>query len=109
MRSQPAGRRNKYITIEESTEGTPDSFGAPAVAWTTFATRFASVMPESGREFQAAKAVHADLTHLIEMPYCSGVTAKMRVAIGTRYLGIVSVANLEEANTTMRLACVERV
>ncbi len=109
MRAQPAGRRNRHITIEQVAEGTTDSYGTPTLTWSTYATRFASVMPESGREFQAAKAVRADLTHLIEMPYCSGVTAKMRVALGTRYLQIVSVANLEEANTTMRLACVERV
>lgn len=109
MRAQLAGRRNRQITIEQVAEGTTDSYGAPTLTWSTYATRFAAVMPESGREFQAAKAVRADMTHLIEMPYCSGVTPKMRIMLGTRYLQIVSVANLEEANVTHRLACVERV
>jgi len=97
------------VTIQKPVESVHDSYGATNTTWNTHATRWAKVMPQGGREYYAASQIHAEMTHLLEMNYVSGIAPTMRVALGTRYLAIVSAADLEEQHVTHQLVCKEVV
>jgi len=103
-----AGRYRARIVIERATEAR-DTFGEADPTWATFATRWAAILPQSGREFTAAKALYPELTHLVETRWVAGVTPKMRVRYGTRRFDIVAVMNQEERSVEMTLACRELV
>ena len=104
-----AGRLKHKILIEEPTAGTADSYGESEYTWTTYATAWADVVPQNAREYIAAQQLMASMTHLLNLQYISGVTSKMRVKLGTRYLNIISAINLGERNRTLQLVCQEAV
>lgn len=74
-----AGRLRHRVVIEQRTEGTADAFGAPALTWTTFATRWADVRPLQGRELFAAQQVQANVSHAVRLRHLAGVLPDMRL------------------------------
>jgi len=101
-----AGRLDKWVQIEKGTE--TNTSGVISIAWATFANVWASVAPLHGREYYDAQQVVADVTHKICMRYVSGVTAKMRVRLGSRYFAIEAPPiNVEERNEELVLMCKE--
>ena len=103
-----AGRLNKKIIIESKTE-VIDSVGDVAETWSTFATVWAEVRTQSGREFIQAKETHSELTHVVTMRYLSGVTPKMRINNGGEYLNILSVFDPTTRKKELRLFCNEQL
>ena len=75
-----AGRLRHRVVIEKNAP-TADGSGALVDAWTTFATRWASVEPLSGREFFASRQIEAEVTTRIRLRHLAGVTPKMRVLV----------------------------
>ena len=104
-----AGRLRERIVIERPTAGNPTASGERPDTWSTFATRWAEVVPSGGREFVAAQQVRAEMSHLLRLRYLSGVTTAMRVKLGNRYLYIVAVENVFEREREIRLTCAEEV
>lgn len=101
-----AGSLRLSVTIEEVTETNTD--GVVAQSWSDYADNVrAGILPQSGREFYRAKQVYADMTHLVRIRYLAGVTPKMRLKLGSRYLNIVSVGNVEERDRVLDLVCIE--
>ena len=74
-----------------------------------FADCFCDIRPLSGREQLLAQQAEATITHRIETEYMAGVTPEMRVVAGGRIFEIVSVANVNEANRSLELSCIEQV
>ncbi len=93
-------RHRVQIQYDEN-HGTPESDGGPQTAsWVTLGTRWANVLPLSGRERFTAKQVQSDVTHKVEMHYDPTVATKpvYRLLYGDRVLEIDSVVNVDERN-----------
>lgn len=103
-----AGRLNKKITIQETTQ-TQNSYGEVIDAWSTYAFIWASVEPTSGREFMAAQQINSEITIAFRTRYLSGVTAKMRISWDGRLFDIESVINPVEKNEQLLIICRERL
>lgn len=94
-----AGKYRHRIEFQAPTE-TPDSFGQPVQDWVTYATRWASVEPLSGRELVRAQQVMAEVTHLVECRYVTGLKAKHRGKWGTRLFELGPPLNAGELKGT---------
>lgn len=112
-----AGELDKRVVIEEPPDPTDadniTEAGEVSGSWTTFATKWASIHPLTGRELFNAQQVQADVTHKVRMWWLPGVTTDMRLRIvnssPTRYLNIEHVINLRERNEELELLCKEAV
>jgi SPP1 family predicted phage head-tail adaptor len=107
VRGQPAGARNKYVIVEQVAESTHDTLGATSKVWTQYRRRWAAVVPNTAREYFASNQVHAEMTHLIEMPYLEGLNSTMRLDLDGRKLNIIQAIDIEEKHVTHRLVCSE--
>ncbi len=103
-----SGKLNNKIIIESKTE-TIDSVGDSIETWATFATVWAEVKTQSGREFQSAREQHSELTHIVTLRYLSGATSKMRVNNGGDYYNILSVFDPSTRKREMKLYCNEQL
>lgn len=96
-----AGQYRHRVEFQAPTE-TPDSYGQPVQEWVTYAKRWASVEPMSGRELARAQQVFAEVTHLIECRHVQGLTAKHRVKWGSRIFELGPPLNPgEQGGTTV--------
>ena len=92
-----AGTLRHLATIEEPSD-------SAALPWATFGTAHVALDPLSSREIFSMQAIDTTVTHRVRMRYRAGVTAKMRLAIGTRRFRIVGPPrNLEERNRELEL------
>ena len=106
-----AQRLRKKITIQNVTES-KDSYGQPIETWSTYAIRYADVVPSSGREYVAAQQRYAEEITLLKVRYDSltkNIVPKMRVKYGTRILNIEAAINEQELNKHINLLCREPV
>lgn len=103
-----SGLLRHKITIQRGTE-TQNSFNEPIVSWSTFAQRYAELLPQTGREFIAARQIVPELQHLIRLRWLAGVTPKMRVTMDGRVFDILAGIDLDGRNTELHLACRELV
>ncbi len=103
-----AGRLNTKIIIE-SVARSVDSVGDTTDIWSTYATVWAEVRPQSGNEFFKAREVNSELTHVITMRWIDGITTKMRINNGGAYYDILSVFDPTTRKREMRLYCREQL
>ena len=106
-----ARRLRRKITVQNVTES-KDSYGQPIETWSTYAIRYADVMPTSGREYVTAQQRFAEEITLLRIRYDSttkNITPKMRVKYGTRTLNIESAINEQELNKHIQILCREAV
>lgn len=97
-----AGRLRHKLTIQTATR-TQDGYGDPIQTWSTFASVWGSWEPLSGSELNIAQEQNSETSVRIIIRYLSGVTPKMRVALGSQTAEIVSVANKDGRNIEMEL------
>lgn len=106
------GKRRHRVTFQRFT-GTRDGFGDPLLGeeenWTDVITLWAAVKPLSGREFYAAEQSQSEVTHKIDCRYKPGLTTDMRVRLGSRRFGIVSIIDWEERHESLLIMCRELV
>lgn len=107
------GEFRHRITIQQATE-TRASDGSDVKTWSTFeASVPAKLATTGGREYNAARAVTAELTHLWQIRWRKGVTPKMRVLYydpneGTNhYMDIRAVVSPTGIPVYLDLHCVE--
>ena len=101
-----AGKLRRSITIQQPTNAT-DAIGGLTQSWSTFASAYAEISPNNGREAIQAQQINAQQPIQIRMRYVSGVLPKMRVLYGSRIFEIISVANLNEKDREIELTCLE--
>lgn len=101
-----SGLLRKRITLQQRSSE-QDSYGQPLTTWSDVATVWASVEPLSGRELMAAEAVQSEVTHQVVMRYRPGVTAKLRVAYGSKIFDIQNVLDENERHRMLTLLCTE--
>lgn len=107
-----SGRLCNRLLIETPTL-TANSYGERETTWTTFCRCWGSVVQMGGAESVRMAQTQPNVTHKLLVRYMdgvtSGITPKMRVKLGTRYLYIERVNNVEEAGETIELYCGEKV
>lgn len=105
-----AGMLRHSITIKSRGTLASDSGGGGTYPWdVTKATARAYIKPLSGREQLHAMQLESPVTHKIVMRYVSGITADMRVELGSRYFNIRAVINVEERNRWLEIMAEEGV
>lgn len=104
-----AGLLDQKVTIQQVTDSATTASAGGSKSWATFATVWARIEALRGAEFYQAQVVQTDLSHKVTIRYLAGVTAKMRIAYGSRTLEIVSVLDDTARRTFLTLMCVERV
>jgi SPP1 family predicted phage head-tail adaptor len=102
-----AGKLRHRITIQTQTK-TQDTTGSVIASWSTFATLWASVDDESGREGYSASQVQSERTTNIRIREYPGITPKMRVVHGADAYDIESVIRDPTHARQLQLICVKR-
>lgn len=102
------GRLRHRVKLQEK-QVTPNEFGEEVVTWVTTSTRWASVEPLRGREYIAARAEGADVTHRVRMRGGAVVRPEMRLLHDGRALDIEAVMDREERGVELELMCREQV
>ena len=103
-----AGKLRHRVQVQSDTV-TIDAAGGHSHAFSTVATRWASIEPQGGREFIEAGRVDADVTHIVKMRHYSGLTPQHRLMYGSRVLNIANVVNMDERNRETVVMCREDV
>lgn len=104
-----AGALDQRIDIQQVTE-TRDSYGGVTDTWSNYAASVpAAVKTKSGNENFLAQHVVTESTHIVDLRYRSGVTTKMRVKWGTRYLDIIFIDDSLRRKGKLMLVCKEVV
>ena len=85
-----SGEMDTKATVQTPAES-QNAVGEPVLTWSTFATRWISVLPLSGTEQLQAAAAEANVTHRIRMRYTDGLKPKMRLVADGRTFEIMSV------------------
>lgn len=104
-----AGSLRHLITIQNAVPGSPDAFGQRVISWSTFATLYAAIEPQTGRQLEYARSFAATVTHKITTRYVPGILPTMRVQFGTRIFTINAAINPEERCRELNLYCTETV
>lgn len=77
--------------------------------WTTFATCYAQVQPESGAERASGLGPSTTEMSLLTIRYQTGIRPRQRIILKNRTLEISSVNNENEINRWLNLTCREVV
>lgn len=107
--SNPAGRRNTKIIIQQRTQTSVNTVGDAIYAWATFATEWAFILTQSGKEFTDARQQFSELTHLITIRYKAGITPDMRIKNGNVYYKIIAAFDPMKRGLEMKLYCNEQL
>ncbi len=102
-----AGKLRHRITIQQRSESARDDYGAPTYAWSTLATRWASIEPLRGQERFIADQTQSGVTHRVRLRYLSGVKPEMRFDYDGRTFEIAQVLNRDELGAELELLCFE--
>lgn len=106
-------KANLLLHIDEHVEGN-ELAGEPSGWQRTGKQAYFEVMSQSGREFQLAQQMHANITHLMKCAYFAGANSRLRLSKGevatpTRVFNVESVINEREENRFLVWSCVEVV
>ena len=101
-----AGQLNKQITLQKPVV-TPNAALEMVTTYVGVATVWAAIDWESGRRFEAAKQLNAEVQGVIRIRYRSDVKADWRIGYGRRTIVILSIANLKEKDVELQLNCKE--
>lgn len=104
-----AGDLRHRVTIQKrAAPQTQNSAGEITTVWSTVATVWAAVEPQSGTEGLEQDARVAQVSHLVRIRRRTDVTPAMRALEGTRVLEILGVLDANKPGE-MRLQCREVV
>ena len=107
------GHRRHLVTLANPATPVADGYGgftegsgalSPAAVW-------AEIKPATAKDLErvVANTVQAQASHLITLPYHSGITTETLVTYGTRVFSVTGITNPEERNIELVLACQEVV
>lgn len=103
------GTMRHRVTIQQRPDPqTQNSVGEVTTTWSTVATVWAAVEPQSGTEGLEQDARVAQVSHLVRIRRRTDVTPAMRALEGTRVLEILGVLDANKPGE-MRLQCREVV
>jgi SPP1 family predicted phage head-tail adaptor len=104
------GQRRHRALFQNPTNAT-DGRGGFTVTWASLTPpkMWVAIRPAAPREIErlAAGTVQSVASHIVTMPYHSGVTTKTRLTYDSRIFQVTGFANVEETGSEMVLTCVE--
>jgi len=101
-----AGQLRHRITLQKTTQ-TRSSFNEVEVSYTDVATVWAAIEWGSGRRYEEAAQLNAEVQGVVRIRYRSDVKPEWRIKYGNRYFQILSVANAYERDRELQLNCKE--
>lgn len=107
MPLQPGLLRNR-VTLQTLSSASDEGGGSTDTP-VDGATVWASVEPLEGDEAMRGMALDATVSHRIRMRYRAGVTAAMRIKLGSRVFHIRQVINVDERNEQLEILASEAV
>lgn len=96
------GLLRQRVTIEQPVY-TNNTIGEPVTTWSTFATVWAAIEPNTGQAYYLAKQTESTASGRIRMRYRDGIKPTMRVKYGERYFTIISVIQPKENSKELHL------
>lgn len=103
-----AGRLRNNGRVDKNTP-TRSASGETVDAWTThLASWWFDLAQVGGGETFRSRQVHADANHVASGRYVTGVTAQMRLVLGSRTFDILRVDNVANRDRELMLHLVER-
>lgn len=91
------GDLNEEIVIQSYTEA-QGSTGEVTYSWTTFATVWANVLEQTGREYFTSDQHFPEAKSVFRIYYRNDLTRKMRVSYRDEYWGIESIREMKDPN-----------
>jgi SPP1 family predicted phage head-tail adaptor len=83
----PIGKMDRQIRIEQLTQGVGADYGEPTESWSKWLTCRANYYT-SGKEFEAARQINAEISAWFQVWYVAGLSATMRILYEGRYFDI---------------------
>lgn len=102
-----AGQLRHRLEIQTPVDAQDDN-GEVVRTWATVSTVWGEVVPISGNERLKNRQTSADTTHQIRTRYTT-LTPKNRIKIGSKYLYVVSAANVDEHGIELLIQAKEEV
>jgi SPP1 family predicted phage head-tail adaptor len=110
-----AGKLRKLVRLQSDQGAGQTPTGQHTEGWQTYAERWASVEPTTGREYWAMQQAQATVTHTVRLRYTPGVKRGHRLLYKVpgldwsqaRVLMIEVVRDLEERHVWLELLCLE--
>lgn len=90
-----AGRLRHRVVIQILTKA-KNSMGEWYETWATWATVWASIEPNSGKNYFEGMQANSEVQGKIVIRYRTGVEPTMRVKYGNRYFNIISIVHPQE-------------
>lgn len=108
----PAGKSPDTDIYLDTEDGPPVFRSASGTApYTDVIKKFAVwafVRPMTGREYEESQKLREETTYDVVTRYFPGITAEMKIFYRDRVLDILSVLNIDEADTELRIVAKER-
>jgi len=101
-----AGEYRNRIILQKPVQAVSD-FGETEISYEDVATVPAAIEWESGRRFESAKQLNAEVQGVIRIRHRSDVKPDWRIQYGGRYISILTIANLRERDVELQLNCKE--
>lgn len=98
-----AGRLRHRIDIETPVES-PDSYGGVSTSWSLDATRWAEVVPLTGKPLTSAQQVHAEATHRVRVRHI-GLPASFRLKFGSLVLEPLHTSDIDNLGKEIVILC----
>ena len=95
------------LTIQTPAQGAADAFGETTLTWADYATVWGQIETDMPSEREQGAKTRQQQGMTVRTHYVSGVTSKMRVKFGSRYLEIQGVENPSQMNRELVLTCSE--
>lgn len=70
---------------------------------------WANVAPATGREYSESQRLRAETTYNVVTRYFSGISPDMKILFENKIFNIISVLNINERNTQLKIVATERV
>lgn len=101
-----SGKYNKRMAVQVVTE-VDDDYLSKTESWATNRYIWCKIKPLSGYEKVQAAAIDADISHKITARYDSNLSTKDRLLFDSRVFEILSIININEANTELEIMAAE--
>lgn len=99
-----SGLLRKRITLQRSTS-TQNSLGEDVVTWANLGSRWASVEPLAGREFENAQQNVSRIETRFITRYTTGITSKNRIVFDNVNYEIESIINVDQRSRELEILC----
>lgn len=101
-----SGEFRSRVTLRKPVK-TRSDYGDMVTSYEDVATVWAVIEWKSGKRFEAAAALNAEVDGVVRIRYRSDVRADWRIRHGNRQIAILSLANIHERDREIHLTCKE--